>query len=107
MAEELSLSSFEEWYLIDLSWNPQSGLLISLESPDKTVIQEIVFQSTSFIKILADKNASNPSEMAENEIWRFQEIIGSRLLQSVQMKDDWRYLTSPFGDTYERSHVST
>lgn len=109
MSEETPLWTFEGWSLIDFAWNPSSGLVVAVqreprtESPAESTVQHIAFRPVLFLKAAASEHVARASEMADNEIWKFEEIRDSRLLSGVREKDNFSYLTSSFGNDYERS----
>jgi hypothetical protein len=41
--------------------------------------------------------------MADNEIWKFEEVKDSRLLSSLREKDEFHYLTCSFGRPRRKS----
>lgn len=111
MSEETPLWTFEEWSLIDFAWSPISGLMITVqcdprtESPDKSTVRHVAFQPVLFLKTVVSRNVSTASEMADNEIWKFEEIKDSRLLARLWEKDSFSCLTCLFGKDYERSQT--
>jgi hypothetical protein len=103
MSEETPLRAFEGWSLIDFAWNPSSGLAVTVRSPDEAAVRHITFQPVLFLKTAANQNVSRASEMANNEIYKFQEIKDSRLLSSLREKDKFRYLICSFGRPRRKS----
>lgn len=109
MSEETPLWTFEGWSLIDFAWNPSSGLMVTVqhdprtESPDESTVRQIAFRPVLFLKTVTSENVSKASEMADNEIYKFEEIKDSWLVSSLREKDNFSYLTCSFGNDYEGS----
>jgi hypothetical protein len=103
MSEETPLRAFEEWYLTHFMWSPSSGLVVTVKSADEAAARNIAFQPVLYLKTAASQSILKASEMADNEIWKFEEIKDSRLLTSLQEKDGFPYLRRSFGNDYERS----
>ncbi len=95
---ELTLNALEEWFVTSISWDQMTNLIVQVEDAAQEQYIEVRFRQVCFHKALV----SNASQITrDNEIWKFEEILGSPLLSEVTQEQGGYWLRQLFGDGYQ------
>jgi hypothetical protein len=90
----LALNDLSEWFLIDASWLGLTDFVVRAVPANNKQLCEIVFRRVTYLKVLA---STVPDITKDNEIWSFEELASSPLVEKVRLENSSAWLQETFG----------
>lgn len=77
---QIALEDFFEWFVLSVAWTHERNLIVHVEDAPTSRSGELVFHKVVYFRALS----SRLSEITQdNEIWKFEEVKESALLNDV------------------------